>query len=124
MKKNSKPYNPLQMASAIFMILALLWLTISAPFILSSQQKLAKQEKTSSTSIPSGTNEEETSTPLGNNTTEEKVPSTISLSEEYLHDHHTTEYFSSLRSQYHKLENAGTYTAFHGEILIPPPNAA
>lgn len=124
MKKNTKKYSPLQTVSAVFMILALLWLTISAPFILSSQQKSAKHEKTSSTSVPADTNEEESSTPLGNNTTEEKVPSTISLSEEYLHDHHTTEYFSSLISQYHKLENAGTYTAFHGEILIPPPNAA
>jgi len=124
MKKNKKKYSPFQMASAIFMILALLWLTISAPFILSGQQKSVKQQKTSSTSVPAETSEEESSNPLGNNTTEEKVPGTISLSEEYLHDHHTTEYFFSLISQYHKLENAGTYTAFHGEILIPPPNAA
>ena len=124
MKKTPKKYNPFQKASAIFMILALLWLTVSTPFVFSSQQKIDKHQKnTAAASSNTDCNDEETSNPLGSNT-EEKAPGGISLSEEYLHDHHTTDYFFSIASQYHKLENAGTYTAFHGEILIPPPNAA
>ncbi len=75
------------------------------------------------TGSPSTDNEEETANPFGN-TTEEKAPSSTSFSEEYLHDHHTTDYFFSTVLQYHKCENAGTYIAFHGELLVPPPNVA
>jgi hypothetical protein len=61
--------------------------------------------------------------PLGN-ASEEKAPTTTSFSEEYLHDHYMTDHFFSIALQYHKCENAGTYNAFHGELLVPPPNAA
>ena len=45
MRKNQKPYNVFQLASGVFMILALLWLTISMPFAYASYQELAKQQK-------------------------------------------------------------------------------
>jgi hypothetical protein len=66
--------------------------------------------------------EEEAANPFGN-TTEEKAPSS-SFSEEFLHDHHKADYFFSIVSQYHNSENDGTYVAYHGELLVPPPNAA
>ena len=104
------------------MILALCWLTISTPFVFACQQELARQ-KMETSPAPLTANEEEASNPIGNNA-EEKVPnSSNSLSEEYLHDHHITHpYFFSENSQYHKCENADTYIAFHGELLVPPPN--
>lgn len=124
MKKQRRTYSVLQGASAIFMIAALLWLTISAPFVVACQQELAKQDKASSTGSPLTGNEEEAANPFGN-TTEEKAPGNgSSFSEEFLHDHHIADHFFSIASQYHKLENAGTYIAFHGELLVPPPNAA
>ena len=121
MKKELKPYTIFQSASAFLMILALLWLTISAPFIYEHQQKIAKQFHSSSAEIPVNNTDEE-SVPLGN-ATEEKAPgNSISLAEEYLHNNHHSDYFFSIASQFHKCENADTYIAFHGELLVPPPN--
>lgn len=104
------------------MILTLLWLTVSTPFICASQQESTRMEKKEkAATAPLAGTEEESSNPFGNNT-EEKVPGTNSLSEEFLHEHHITHYFVSVGCTYHKCENADTYTAFHGELLIPPPN--
>lgn len=70
-------------------------------------------------------NDEEAANPFGN-TTEEKAPSgsNVSFSEEYLHDNHHSDHFFSAKASYHKCENADTYHAFHGELLVPPPNMA
>jgi hypothetical protein len=107
------------------MILALIWLTVSPPFVFAHQQELGKQNKITCDSFPLDSNEEENSTNPFGNTTEEKNPSSsTSFSEEYLHQHHIEEHFFSIASQYHKCENAGTYIAFHGELLVPPPNVA
>lgn len=84
---------------------------------------MAKQECAGNIPIPLTENEEEAN-PLGN-TTEEKAPNSLSsFSEEYLHDNHRSEYFFLIASQFHKCENANTYVAFHGELLVPPPNRA
>ena len=101
------------------MILALLWLTISIPFVYASQQAAAENS-----GKHAGFNlcAEEESNPLGN-TTEEKSSST-SFSEEYLHDHDHSDHSFSIDTLYHKCENADTYTAFHGEVQVPPPNVA
>jgi len=123
MKGNRKKYSPLQHLSAVFMILALLWLTISAPFVMAAQQEISKQDRAANATSPLAGNEEEAANPFGN-TTEEKSPSSSSFSEEYLHDHHKADYYFSVVSQYHKCEDSGTYVAYHGEMLVPPPNAA
>lgn len=121
MKAGKKSYSIFQTVSVIFMILSLLWLTVSAPFVLASQQEMAKQEKSTNAQSPLSGTEEETN-PFGNNT-EEKAPSSSSFSEEYLHDHLVTHYFLSEISQEYKCVKADTYHAFHGELLVPPPNA-
>ena len=124
MKRNQKTYNVFQLISAISMILALVWLTISAPFVFAGQQELTKQNQTENAGAPLAGNEEEATNPFGNNTEEKAPTSGSSFSEEYLHDHHTTDYFLSIVSQYYKCENADTYIAYHGELLVPPPDAA
>ena len=124
MKRYQKIFNPFHLLSAVFMILALLWLTISIPFVYASQQEHAKENKMASASIPLAGNEEESTNPFGNNT-EEKTPGNgSSFSEEYLHDHHITDHYFSVSLRYHKCGNADTYIAFHGELIVPPPNAA
>ena len=124
MKNTRKIYNVFQLGSAIFLILALLWLTISIPFVYASQQELAKQNKAANAQSPLSCNEEEAANPFGN-TTEEKAPgNSSSVSEEYLHDNHLAHHFFSIALRYHKSENAGTYNAFHGEVHVPPPNVA
>ena len=121
MKRTKRAYTFFHKASAIFMIAALAWLTVSVAFV-TPLGNLAKKDKTThSQSSDSSANEEESSS---NNTTEEKVPSGSSLSEEYLHHHQETHYFFSIVSTVHKCENADTYIAFHGELLVPPPNRA
>ena len=122
MNKNRKPYQLTEALSAVFLILALLWLTVSLPFVYESQQQLAKHSKSVSDQFPQQGNEEEAANPFGN-TTEEKAPSTnVSVSEEYLHEHHTPDNFMSIASRNHKCENSGIYNAFHGEVHVPPPN--
>ena len=123
MKRNKRPYSIVQLASAVIMILALLWLTVSTPFVYASQQELAKQHKAASNSTLGGT-EEETSNSVGNTTEEKKPSGGTSVSEEYLHNHHTDDHFISPISQFHKSENAAVYNAFHGEVQVPPPNVA
>ena len=73
--------------------------------------------------IPVATTATGPANPFGN-TTEEKAPVSNSFSEEYLHDHHSTDCFFSIVLQYHKCENADTYHAYHGELLVPPPNVS
>lgn len=124
MTPSRRTYNYTQLASAVLMILLLMWLTVSTPFVLASQQEAAKSSKAaSSQSSPlNGGTEEESSNPFGNST-EEKVPKNInSFSEEFLHDQHKSDHLFSIVKQYHKTKDADTYTAFHGELLVPPPN--
>ena len=124
MKKNRKSYTIFQKATSIFLMLTLLWLTVSTPFIITTQQELAKQQKVLSVELPMNDCGDDTSDASGNNNIEEKVPNTTSLSEEFLHEHHSTQDYISKTSRNYKLENSGTYIAFHGELHAPPPNAA
>lgn len=124
MKRKRKTYGFLHNVSAVFMIATLCWLTVSMPFVIEFQEKMARLQQTENTGSLPG-NQDEESRPINSNT-EEKVPgSNNSFSEEYMHQQHITHhYFFSESSEYHKSENTGTYTAFHGELHVPPPNAA
>lgn len=104
------------------MILALLWLTVSAPFVYASQQELAKQDISFGINNPHSSNDDDAANPFGNNTEEKAPTSNSSFSEEYLHDHHSSDYFFASSSAFHKGEDARAYIAFHGELLVPPPN--
>lgn len=123
MKRGCKIYSVPQLISAVVMILALVWLTVSSPFVNTARQELAKQQKTEQAASPHAGSEEESSNPFGNNA-EEKAPGNTSISEEYIHNNHKVYFFFSIATQYHKCENADTYIAYHGELLVPPPNAA
>lgn len=121
MKRSRKIYSHFQLCSAVLMILALCWLTVSTPFVYAAQQQLVKLQKMEKAGSQLPGSEEESSNPYGN-TTEEKAPNSTSLSEEYIHHNHKIYFFSSIATQYHKGENAAIYIAFHGELLVPPPN--
>jgi hypothetical protein len=123
MKRSRKTYSTIQKASTIFMMAALLWLTISLPFVYAGQQEIAQQQQTENSGSPFTGNEEESANPFGNST-EEKAPGTNSFSEEYLHDHHKEDGLLAVAKQYRSCENARNYIAFHGELLVPPPNVA
>ena len=112
----TKTYNLLERSSAVFLILALLWLTVSAPFVFAAQQHLQEQQ---ASSYPPEC-QEDSGNPFSNST-EEKAPSS-SVSEEFLHDQEKYTGLFSLISRYHSNKNDDTYLAFHGELLVPPPN--
>ena len=123
MNKAKTTYYLFHKASAVFMILALLWLTVHTPFVGAFKQEMAKQVKMENTQ-PDLALEEDNSNPLGNNT-EEKTPSTpTSITEEYIHHAESIHFFLSQSAKFYQYTNADTYTAFHGELLVPPPNAA
>jgi hypothetical protein len=106
--------------SCIFMMLTLAWLTVSLPVVYASQQTTAlnKADK----EIPSGGKEKDADNPFAN-TTEEKTPNNInSISEEYLHDTHASEYYPAGPAIEYKVEHVPVYIAFHGELISPPPD--
>ena len=123
MKKGSI-YTSLHNVSAAIMIVALLWLTISLPFVYDNQQKLAAANLIENSGAPLTGNEEEAANPFSGGTEEKAPNSGGNFSEEYFHDHHKADYFFSILKRYHNCENVGTYIAFHGELLVPPPNFA
>jgi hypothetical protein len=123
MKIKRKIFTPFQLLSAVFMIMALLWLTVSLPFVYDNQQKQSERDKIENASCWAENNED-SSNPFGN-TTEEKNPnSSNSLSEEFLHDHYSHDHFFSIASQSYKRINVDTYIAYHGELDVPPPDVA
>ncbi len=73
MKKNRNTYTFIQKASSVFLMLTLLWLTVSTPFVVAAQQELAKQQKGISIDSSETCNGDETNN-SGNNNIEEKVP--------------------------------------------------
>ncbi len=122
MTNKRKSYNLLQITSAVFMVVALLWLTVCAPFVYQCRQDVAKQTNSSSSHAPAQDNQEEIPGDAGNSTEEKKGGN--SFSEEYLHHHHVADISFSLSWHLHKLHDADTYNAFQGEVQVPPPNAA
>lgn len=99
-----------QAASGILMIAALLWLTISTPFVYGASQ----------VNKPI-TEQCEDANPFAN-TTEEKNESSGNASE-YLHDTLNQEHSFTEIAQYFKCHPTDTYLAFHPESFSPPPEA-
>lgn len=124
MKRKAK-HIFIRWASGIFMMLVLVWLTVSTPFVNAFQMQMAERDHALKTAPDrSATDTESTDANLFANTTEEKTESGgISFSEEYLHDHHE---LLDTEDDYLKHEPSGhsaLYIAFHGELLSPPPEA-
>lgn len=117
--KKKRFYSVFQLATAVVMIISLLWLTVNTPFATVVGAGFCFQGQSSNNNVPA--NESDDNNPFGN-TTEEKVPASSNLSEEYLHHHETIQAFTSEALEYNKIKNSDTYIAFHGETLVPPPN--
>ena len=116
MKKCRNPYNFFEKMGAIFLIVTLICLTVSTPFIVSVQQNTTADDI--SLTWPSGDGD---STDSSNN---EKAPSGANFAEEYLNENHFSHYLTTAKTRKQILENSGTYIAYYGELHAPPPNAA
>jgi hypothetical protein len=98
------------------MILALAWLTVSAPFVYASFQKTHAITEKSQCEQPA---EEDCGNPFSSNTTEEK--SGINTLSEYLHDAYYTDHHYNIIGRIHKYHSSDLYLAFHPELISPPP---
>jgi hypothetical protein len=120
LKKGLIAYRPLQMLSAVFMMFALLWLSISAPLVNAAKQQLEPLSQYELVDLPD--TDDQTCNPFGNNT-EEKAPNgSAGFSEEYLHHADDLIHAANLSLQHFRALAAREYVAFHGELLCPPPN--
>jgi hypothetical protein len=100
------------------MIIALLWLTISAPYVYAAQT--AKHSLISN--LCDSQQEEECANPL-TNTTEEKTESGVNSLSEYLHEAHILEHGFVIIEKYEKCHADDLYFAYHPELVSPPPDA-
>jgi hypothetical protein len=97
--------------SSLFMIIALLWLTVSIPFVFASQQTQQKeiQKQAGADKNPFST------------TTEEKNESSVSSLSEYLHDLNSMNHHFIVLKRIYKCHTSDLYYAYHPELLSPPP---
>lgn len=115
MKRSQHIFTPAQIRSTVFMIAALLWLTISTPFVYSAQQVQKKQVRTEQKQYADNN-------PFAN-TTEEKNESGVNMLSEYLHDPHLMEHGFSLIDNDYKCYPSSLYIEYHPELVSPPPEA-
>jgi len=96
------------------MILSLLWLTISTPYVNAAQNLKLEVEKKS--------NSQDNTNPFSN-TTEEKNESGVNSLSEYLHDQATEDPLTLILPKFYKCHPSDLYFAFHPELISPPPEA-
>lgn len=122
MNKKERTYTFFQRASSFFLLATLLWLIASPLFAFACQQESAKQQKilSASSAAPTGDNNENEG--ASSNGLEEKMPSVTNLSEEFIYEYKSNYFYLIIVLTYYKQENADSYIAFHGELLVPPPN--
>ena len=111
-------YSAALKLSSMVMLLLLVWLTVCLPVVYAQQQAQTAQALEQHLEVP----EDCDSNPLSN-TTEEKAGNGINtLSEEYLHHSHHSEYMGMVVKTYYKCHATDLYFAFHPELISPPPN--
>lgn len=89
----------------------LLWLTVSTPYVYEAQQDVL---------VSQGLTDEEVPNPLSN-TNEERVETGGNSLSEYLHEPHHYQVPSSIIEVAYKCHPDDLYSAFHPELLSPPP---
>jgi len=94
------------------MIMALLWLTISTPFVFASQQFQQNEIQQAGSS--------ENKNPFST-TTEEKNEGSVSTLSEYLHDLNTMNHHFIVLTRIYKCHSSDLYYAYHPDLLSPPP---
>lgn len=112
-------YNTKHKVSSVFMLLALVWLTVCLPVVYAQQQLQKQQAIAQHLDVP----QECDSNPLTNTTEEKTGNSLTSFNEEYLHELYHSENEGLLFKTYYKCHAADVYLAYHPELISPPPNA-
>jgi hypothetical protein len=116
MKRNQRTYPLRHIISSLCMVAALVWLTVSTPFVYNAQQSLKKEAQKESRQSGDNTN------PFSN-TTEEKNESSVNTLSEYLHEPPCTESNFIILVRLYKSYPSSIYYEHHPELLSPPPEA-
>lgn len=116
MKKNRCLYTSGQLLFAVTMIVALLWLTVSLPYVYRAQQHAITWSSSGENNHPC-----QPENPFAD-TTEEKALSGTSFSEEYLHDRNDITGITDTKLNHFHGHHYDIYVAFHGELISPPPD--
>jgi hypothetical protein len=114
MKRSDNIITKGELFSCLFMLFALLWLTISLPFV-NYDQEFAQEQLTGS---EEGSNSNQQNLP-----TEEKTESGANSLSEYLHDHHFEFVKGFVVLKGYKTGPDDTYLSYHPELVILPPEA-
>lgn len=101
------------------MMLALVWLTISIPFVYAAQQQVASMAVAHD--ISADVDDNSNCNPFAN-TTEEKTEGGGNTLSEYLHDMHLLLHYVAAVEKYSKCHPSDLYYAFHPELISPPPD--
>lgn len=117
-QSSASPYNPKYKRYSLLMIVALLWLTISVPFVNAQQAA----EQTVEWSVDD--NDTGDCDPLTNTTEEGSENGANTLQEEYLHTAHQIEHHFLALTTYYKCHTSDLYFAYHPDTLSPPPDLA
>ena len=115
MKRSQKIFSTRDTCSVLFMIMALLWLTVSTPFVYNAQQDLKRE-------IQKQAKDSDNNNPFSN-TTEEKNESNANALSEYLHDHPSLENNFTVLTRLYKRYPSNIYCEHHPELISPPPEA-
>src|SRR5690349_3553411 len=107
MTRTRKTYSLRHLASAVFMMTALLWLTISVAFVYAARQHLSRQEQVNNAKDCASAQQDD-SNPYGNTTEEKASGNNGTFSEEYLHHHDDVEMFNTVASTIHFSRNFDT----------------
>lgn len=115
--RHHSTHNIKQFVSSIVMMLALVWLTVSTPFVYSAQQQV---NSVSAVHTDDATDIDDDTNPFAN-TTEEKTESGGNTLSEYLHDMHQHLPYVAVAQKFSKCHPSDLYYAFHPELISPPP---
>lgn len=115
MRTKNLTYGVAQKLASIFLMISLLWLTVSTPFVNACHQ--TQQDITHE--APTGFDD----TNPFSNTTEEKTESSVSSLSEYLHEINSHHRHFVILDNTIKCHPDDIYFAFHPELISPPPEA-
>lgn len=119
--KKTKIYH-IQIWTAMSMILVLLWLTVSLPFIYHISISLDDTHHMSSY-FDNSNSEDIAERFMTNNTEEKGSENPNTFNEEYLHEFESGDAPSMTNMKVSKSEHGEDLTiAYHGELHVPPPN--
>jgi hypothetical protein len=115
MKGGQHIFTVWHVCSSVFMVMALIWLTVSTPFVYQAQ-KIQKE-------IQKQTKPAQDNTNPFSNTTEEKNESSVNTLSEYLHEPPSIENDFVILTRLYKRYPSDMYCEHHPELLSPPPEA-